>query len=93
MGEVQALKNARVVGENRDGYLEEVEIPIDSAYRAYAESVVKEENVDRTQLYLDYARQQDKPLEIIERDYARQWVERAYPGEYVQGGDGKWMKK
>jgi uncharacterized protein YdbL (DUF1318 family) len=93
MGEIQDLKNGHVIGENRDGYLEIVEHPTDVGYNTYAANLVKDENTDRTQLYLDNAQQQGKPLEIIEHDYAHQWAERAYPGEYIQDADGQWKKK
>jgi uncharacterized protein len=93
MGEIQELKNARVIGEDRDGYLKMVTRPQDEGYAAYAEKSLKDENQDRTRLYLDYAKQQGKPLEIIEQEYARQWSDRAYPGELIQSVDGTWKNK
>lgn len=93
MGEIQELKNARIIGEDRDGYLTIVTRPKDEGYAAYADKLVKDENRDRTQLYLDYAKQQGKPLEIIEQEYARQWSDRAYPGELTQSVDGAWKNK
>lgn len=93
MGEIQELKNARIIGENRDGYLTLVTRPKDEGYATYADKVVKDENQDRTLLYLDYSKQQGKPLEIIEQEYARQWSERAYPGELIQSLDGTWKNK
>ena len=93
MGEVQTLKNAGVAGENRDGYLEIVTKPADAGYAAYAAGLLKDENNDRTQLYLGETKSRNQPLELIEHDYAKKWHERAYPGEYLQNDDGQWVKK
>ncbi len=70
-----------------------MEPPSDTSYATYVEGIVKDENNDRSQLYLDTAKQQGKFLEIVERNYAKQWADRAYPGEYIQNADGKWIKK
>jgi uncharacterized protein YdbL (DUF1318 family) len=67
--------------------------PDDPKYLAYAEGVVKDENADRSFLYLANAQAQSKPLEIIERDYAQLWSDRAWPGEWVQKEDGNWIQK
>jgi len=92
-GEIQQLKNDRVIGEDRDGYLAMRRNPDDPKYLAYAEGVVKDENADRSFLYLANAQAQSKPLEIIERDYAQLWSDRAWPGEWVQKEDGNWIQK
>nr|WP_228343190.1 MULTISPECIES: DUF1318 domain-containing protein [Methylacidiphilum (ex Ratnadevi et al. 2023)] len=92
-GEVQSLKNARVIGENREGYLEIINPPKEENYRNWAKKVVAEENEDRTQLYLTQAKIQAKPLEEIEKEYAKKWQEMSFPGEYIQQDNGKWIQK
>jgi uncharacterized protein YdbL (DUF1318 family) len=92
-GEIQQLKNDRVIGENRDGYLDLRRTPSDPKYLAYANSVINAENTDRTILYLASAQSESKPLEAIEEQYAKLWVDRAFPGEWVQKEDGTWIQK
>ena len=92
-GQIQALKNDRIVGEDRDGYLDLRNPPTDPKYLAYAKGVVAAENADRSFLYLANAQSQNKPLELVERDYAGLWSDRAFPGEWVQKEDGTWIQK
>jgi uncharacterized protein YdbL (DUF1318 family) len=92
-GQTQQLKNDRIVGEDRDGYLDLWKPPADPKYLAYAQGVVAAENADRSFLYLSNAQVQNKPLELIEREYAQLWSDRAFPGEWVQKEDGTWTQK
>lgn len=92
-GEIQSLKNNRVVGEDRDGYLDIHNPPADAKYLAYAQGVVASENADRAALYLKNAQSDNKPLEMTESDYAKLWRDRAFPGEWIQKEDGNWMQK
>ncbi len=92
-GEVQSLKNAGIVGEDRDGYLEIRQKPTDPKYLSYAEGIVSAENADRAYLYLTNAQSQNKPMELVETDYAKLWRDRAFPGEWVQKEDGTWIRK
>ncbi len=90
MAEVQNLKNDRVAGEDRDGYLVIRQAPTDPKYADYAKRIVQEENNDRVLLYMRSAREQGKPLELAQREFAKLWRERAFPGELVQQDDGSW---
>jgi uncharacterized protein YdbL (DUF1318 family) len=92
-GEIQQLKNDRVVGEDRDGYLDIRNPPQDPKYLAYAKGIVNAENSDRSFLYLSNAQAQSKPLEMIEDQYAQLWRERAFGGEWIQKEDGTWTQK
>ena len=92
-GEIQNLKNDGVVGENRDGYLDMRKPPQDAKYLDYAKGIVASENADRAALYLSNAQAQSKPLEMVEREYAKLWWDRAFPGEWVQKEDGNWTQK
>jgi uncharacterized protein YdbL (DUF1318 family) len=92
-GDIQQLKNARIVGENRDGYLELRKPPTDPKYLEFAKGVVEAENADRSYLYLSNAQSQSKPLEVVEAEYAKLWSDRAFPGELIQKEDGNWTQK
>ena len=92
-GEIQQLKNDGVVGEDRDGYLKVIHPPKDAKYLTYAQGVTNAENGDRSFLYLANAQAQNKPLELVERDYAQLWNDRAFPGEWVQKENGTWIRK
>jgi uncharacterized protein YdbL (DUF1318 family) len=92
-GQIQQLKNDGVVGEDRDGYLDLRNPPKDPKYLAYAQGIVSAENADRSFLYLTNAQTQNKPLEMIEREYAQLWSDRAFPKEWVQKEDGTWTQK
>ncbi len=92
-GEVQQLKNARVIGEDRDGMLDIRNPPADPKYLAYAKSIVDAENADRLFLYLASAQSKSEPLESAEQEYAKLWRDRAFPGEWVQKDDGTWIQK
>jgi uncharacterized protein YdbL (DUF1318 family) len=92
-GEIQQLKNDRIVGEDRDGYLDLRRTPAQPAYLSYAKDVINSENADRTVLYLANAQTQSRPLEMVESDYAKLWYDRAFPGEWVQKEDGTWIQK
>jgi uncharacterized protein YdbL (DUF1318 family) len=92
-GQVQQLKNDRVVGEDRDGYLVVKNPPADPKYLAYAQGLVTAENADRSFLYLANSQAQSRPLEIVESEYALRWSERAFAGEWIQKDNGTWIQK
>ncbi|MGD9897030.1 MAG: YdbL family protein [Candidatus Methylacidiphilaceae bacterium] len=93
IAELQGLKNARVIGETRNGYLQFVTQPQESAYRSYADRIVQEENRARYLLYSTEAKKQGQSLSQVEARYGERWRDDAFPGEYVQGPDGRWSKK
>jgi uncharacterized protein YdbL (DUF1318 family) len=92
-GQIQQLKNDGVVGEDRDGYLDIKNPPKDPKYLAYAQGIMSAENADRSFLYLTNAQAQNKPLEMIESEYAQLWSDRAFPGEWIQKENGTWTQK
>ncbi len=92
-GEIQQLKNNGIVGEDRDGYLDLRKTPTDPKYREYASGIITAENADRAFLYLSNAQAQNKPLEMVESDYAQLWRDRAFPGEWIQKENGTWIRK
>lgn len=92
-GEIQQLKSDHILGEDRDGYLAMLSKPKDPKYLTYAEGVMNAENVDRSYLYLANAQTKMEPMELVGADYAKLWRDRAFPGEWVQKEDGKWIQK
>ncbi len=92
-GEIQQLKNNGIVGEDRDGYLAMRNPPSDPKYLKYAQGIIEAENGDRSYLYLTNAQSQNKPLEMIESEYAQLWSDRAFPGEWIQKENGTWTQK
>jgi uncharacterized protein YdbL (DUF1318 family) len=89
--EIQGLKNNRIVGENRSGYLSIIELP-PGQYGEYAKRLVEAENRDRRTIYVDQASQLNVPLEQIETTTARVIYDRSFKGEWVEEfRDGKWI--
>lgn len=91
MAEVQTLKNARVVGEDRHGLLAVVQAPA-GEYGDYVRRTIEAENADRLALMKQLAAERRLPLAQIETEQATLWRERAFPGEWVeaQDADGTW---
>lgn len=92
-GEIQNLKNARIIGEDRDGYLDIRNPPADPQYLQYTKGIVDAENADRSYLYLTNAQNKSEPLELVQSTYAQLWRDRAFPGEWVQKENGTWVQK
>jgi len=93
MGEVQNLKNDRVVGENNQGYLTIIRLPDEPSYASYAQKIVQEENRDRKILYDQAAKREKEPMQVIEEQYSLIWREHSFPGEWIQLKDGKWVQR
>ena len=91
MAEIQNLKNARIVGEDRHGLLAIVQAP-PGEYGDYVRRTVEAENADRLALMKQLAAERRVPLAQIEAEQATLWRERAFPGESVetQEPDGAW---
>lgn len=85
--ELVKLKKQGLVGENRQGYLEFV-----GAKRS-REALVKAENRDRRLVYEAIAKQQGTAPEVVGRHRAARIHEKAQPGEWLQGTEGKWYQK
>ncbi|KIE58526.1 hypothetical protein A946_06460 [Methylacidiphilum kamchatkense Kam1] len=92
MGEIQALKNNRMIGEGKDGYLHIVKSTEDEEYRNYIQKIVDEENRDRQILYNLEAKKSGKEISQIEKEYGQKWQSRAFKGEMIEEEDG-WKTK
>ncbi len=93
MGEVQALKNDRVIGETRNGYLQIVTEPKEAGYLSYVHRIVEAENRARYLLYASESKKLGESLSGVETLYGKRWRDDAFPGELVQKPDGSWREK
>lgn len=75
------------VGETLNGYL--VALNEDAETR----TLVKEINQARSVSYQQLAESHNIPVEEVAKMAGQKLVERARPGEYVQGINGKWLRK
>ncbi len=97
-GEVQSLKDSRLIGEDDKGYLDVRKLPTGKLpsgedYGAYVQRIVKEENDARRVLNLQTAAKEGAPLQTIESESAKRWQDAAFPGEWVQDEQGNWKQK
>ncbi|HDC1924873.1 TPA: YdbL family protein [Salmonella enterica] len=84
------LEEARTqgrVGETLNGYL--VALKND----AETQKLVLETNLARRASYQQLADSNHLPVDEVAKMAGQKLVERARPGEYVQGINGKWMRK
>ena len=91
MAEIQNLKNARIVGEDRHGLLAIIQAP-PGEYGDYVRRTLEAENADRLALMKQLAAERRVPLAQIETEQATLWREHGFPGEWVemQDADGTW---
>ncbi|NDO82150.1 hypothetical protein CJP72_15665 [Citrobacter sp. NCU1] len=75
------------VGETLNGYL--VALKND----AQTQTLVKKINEARNASYQQLAETNHIPVDQVAKMAGQKLVERAKPGEYVQGINGKWMQK
>ena len=81
------LKNAGIIGENNLGYLE---------FRGNEkknEDVVNAENSDRKKVYEAIAKNENTTTEMVGKRRATQIAEKAEPGDWLKGENGKWYQK
>jgi uncharacterized protein len=86
LGQINALKTQKVVGENNQGYLEFVGAARDGA-------VVEAENADRRQVYQVVASKTGGSAEQAGRARAKQIREQSAPGIMIQDETGRWVEK
>ncbi|MGF1677601.1 MAG: DUF1318 domain-containing protein [Candidatus Methylacidiphilales bacterium] len=93
MMEVQSIKNDRLIGEGNEGYLVMRQAPTDPVYADYAQRILSEENSDRSRIFESDAKEQNKPIEAVAREFAKRAREASFPGEWIQDADGEWKNK
>ncbi|HEY7090569.1 MAG TPA: YdbL family protein [Tepidisphaeraceae bacterium] len=89
--QIVQYKTQGKIGETSAGVLEAVD-PKFLDDKALAK-LIEEENGDRVQLYQIIAREQNVSPDKAAERAARRNFDRARPGEYLKGPDGKWTRK
>ena len=96
MGEIQLLKNSRLVGENHAGYLELRTVP-PGEYGDYVRTTVEAENSDRARLIEKLAKEKNVPVSQAERQQADLFQKGAFAGEWIEVADAEgkfaWKQK
>ncbi len=96
MGEIQSLKNSRLVGENRRGLLEVRNQPT-GEYGDYVRKTAEAENTDRKKLMEKLAKERGQAVSEVERSQAELFRQSAFPGEWYEqaeaGGGFVWKQK
>ncbi len=85
--EIVAMKSSGAVGENNQGYLAILKKAAANA------AVVQAENQDRSTIYAAIAKKQGVSPELVGQRRALQIAQKADPGTWIQGADGKWKQK
>ena len=83
MGEVQVLKNNRLVGESRKGLLEIRNQP-PGEFGDYSSRTVDAENKDRMAMMQDIAQKKNLPFEEVQRQQAELARNKACNGEWIE---------
>ncbi len=98
MGDIQELKNSRLVGEGADGLLAIVEAP-PGDFGIFVRKTVNEENADRMEVMKQISEKTKRSLDAIQNEQAAEWRNRSFTGEWIQlpaeGQPGKfeWKQK
>jgi len=96
MGEIQNLKNNRIVGENHMGLIE-IRTEPPGEFGNYAKRIVSEENEDRVSLMNQIASNESVSVTAIQERQAKLFRERAFAGEWIEtwksGGGYAWVQK
>jgi hypothetical protein len=83
MGEIQALKNSRLVGEDHLGLLAIRNLPVGD-YGDYVKKTVEAENADRAKLMDKLVKERGLPLAEIQRSQADLFRQSAFSGEWYE---------
>jgi len=96
MGEIQILKNSRLLGENNAGYLE-VRTRPPGEYGDYVKTTADAENSDRGRLIEKLAKEKNIPVSQAERQQAELFQKGAFGGEWIEVADAEgkfaWKQK
>ena len=94
--ELAPLYASGAVGLTRDGNValrDPAAVPL--AQRAAVNTLVAAENQDRSALYREIARANNRPEweGDIRSTFGQRWIDRAQPGWFTQNAAGAWVKK
>ena len=88
MERIEALQLRGEIGENFEGYLEEVQSVDENVVR-----LIYEENTDRKTIYAIIGIKTDSNKGVVGRHRARQIAERSVRGVWIQDALGEWRRK
>jgi uncharacterized protein YdbL (DUF1318 family) len=91
-GEIQTLKNALLVGEDKLGLLEPRGTGLEKQYPG-ATKLIQDENDCRKQIYDFIAQRDNQTLDQVQQQYADLWQERSFPGEWIESPKRGWVQK
>lgn len=83
MGEVQVLKNNRLVGESHKGFLEIRNQP-PGEFGDYVQRTVEAENRDRSAMMQEIAQKKNLTLEEVQRQQSELERNKAFNGEWIE---------
>ena len=96
MGEIQVLKNNRLVGESRKGLLEIRNQP-PGEFGEYVQRTVEAENKDRAVMMQEVAQKKNLATEEVQRQQAELARNKAFNGEWIEvpqpDGTFAWKQK
>jgi len=96
MGEVQVLKNNRLVGESRKG-LVEIRSQPPGEFGEYVQRTVEAENKDRATMMQEIAQKKNLAIEEVQRQQAELTRNKAFNGEWIEvpqpDGSFAWKQK
>lgn len=96
MGEIQVLKNNRLVGESRKGLLE-IRTESPGEFGEYVQRTVEAENKDRMALMQEIAQKKNLSIEQVQRQQAELARNKAFNGEWIEApqpdGSFVWKQK
>ncbi len=94
---LRPLYDGGVVGEGNDGLLSTRSLDgLSLKDKAAAKKLVKAENKDREELYLEITKANDLPSDTVSQIrglFANSWRKDSKDGWWVQKGNGEWIKK
>lgn len=85
VGQIDELKKAGIIGETNRGFLE--------VRSGDDKGVAAAENADRTAVYAAISKKAGTSAEAVGKARAKQIAAGSAAGVWVQGEDGKWVKK
>ncbi len=81
------MKGNGIIGETFQGYLAFLSDDKQN------QDVIDSENKDRETIYAHIAKKEGATIELVGQRRAKQIVENAEPGEFLQKEDGTWYQK
>lgn len=94
-GDIQTMKNSRLVGEGRDGMLV-IRTDPGGEYGTFIRETVRQENADRMEIIKGLSESEKIPPPEIQKREAKLAADRAFKGEWIEiEKDGKfvWIQK